>query len=154
MTDIKYCLAASADLQAIHALLTDCGLPAQGIELLAGNCIVGKTGTTLVGTISLEPFRSVALMRSLAVAIDYRGCSLGRRLVGRIIDHARSMGVEQLYLLTTDAEQYFAALGFRRVERNEVPSSIQSTSQFVSICPQSAVAMTRNLGGESSPGSD
>jgi hypothetical protein len=65
-----------------------------------------------------------------------------------MVSHARLLGVERLYLLTTDAEEYFATLGFKPIERSEAPAPIQATSQFRSLCPKSAVCMARDISGE------
>ena len=114
MNGTQFSLATEGDLSAIQAWLADCRLPTDGIERLTANCIVAKADAKLVGTIALEPCGASALLRSLAVAPEYRVRSLGRNLCARMISHARMLGVERLYLLTTDAEQYFAALGFQR----------------------------------------
>src|SRR5208282_5533543 len=97
--DIKFSFATGGDLPTIQTLLTDCHLPTDGVELLTDNCIVAKADSKLVGTIALEPRGRWALLRSLAVAPDRRGCSLGRSLSAKIVSHARLLGVEQLYLL-------------------------------------------------------
>ena len=148
MKNIKYSSASGTELPAIKALLTGCQLPTDGIELLADNCLVAKDDSTLVGTVALEPYGRLALLRSLAVAPDYRGHSLGRSLFAKMVNHARLLGVERLYLLTTDAERYFATMEFKRIERTETPTQIQETSQFRSLCPKSAVCMTRDISSE------
>jgi len=148
MTEIKYGYASGADLSAIQTLLADCHLPSGGIERLTDNCLVAKVDSKLVGMVALEPYGRWALLRSLAVAPDCRGRSLGRSLCGRMVNHARLLGVVQLCLLTTDAERYFAALGFKRIERSEAPAQIQATRQFRSLCPKSAVCMARDISGE------
>jgi len=148
MTDIQYSSATSGDLPAIQALLASWRLPADGIELVGDNCLVAKVDSKLVGTVALEPYGRAALLRSLAVAPDGRGRSLGRKLCARIVSQARLLGVEELYLLTTDAERYFATLGFRRIERSETPAQIQATAQFHSLCPKSAVCMARDISAE------
>ncbi len=145
MNDIKYSPATTSDLPAIRALLSDCHLPTDGIEPLTANCILAKLDSRLVGTVALEPCGRSALLRSLAVAPGDRGHSLGRTLVARILSHARLLGIERLYLLTTDAEAYFVPLGFKRTNRSEAPAEIQATSQFRSICPKSAVCMSREI---------
>jgi mannose-6-phosphate isomerase-like protein (cupin superfamily) len=65
-----------------------------------------------------------------------------------MVSQARLLGVEQLYLLTTDAERYFATLDFKRIERSEAPAQIQATTQFRSLCPQSAVCMARDISAD------
>lgn len=148
MNRIKFDSATVEDLPAIQTLLSFCHLPTDGIEHLTDNCVVARLGSKIVGTIALEPCGQSALLRSLAVAPDRRRQALGRKLSARMVSHARLLGVERLYLLTTDAEQYFARLGFKRAERNEAPAQILATSQFRSLCPKSAVCMTRNIRSE------
>ena len=145
MKSVNYGFAKSDDLPAIQALLTDCHLPTDGIERLTENCIVARDKSRIVGTVALEPYGRWALFRSLAVAPDCRGRSLGRSLSAKMVSHARLLGIEALYLLTTDAERYFVLLGFRRIERGEAPAQIQETSQFRSVCPRSAVCMARDI---------
>lgn len=148
MQDIKFHSATEPDLPAIEALLADCHLPTDGIARLSENCLVAKIGSKIVGTVAMEPCGQSALFRSLAVAPACRGKSLGRSLSARMVSHARLLGIERLYLLTTDAERYFFKLGFKRTERSKAPAQIQSTSQFHSLCPMSAVCMTRDISGE------
>jgi len=148
MYAVTYSLATDDDLQAIQTLLAGCRLPIEGIELLTENCIAAKIESKVVGCIALEPYVRSALLRSLAVAPDCRGRSLGRNLCATMVSHARLLGVEQLYLLTTDAERYFASLGFKGIERSEAPAQIQATAQFRSLCPKSAVCMARDISAE------
>ncbi len=146
MNNITYGFATAGDLAAIRALLVDCGLPSEDLEQVAGHCIAAKLGSEVVGSVALEPYGRSGLLRSLAVAPAWRGRSLGRTLYSRMAAHARLLGLEELYLLTTDAERYFAGLGFRRIERSEAPAEIQTTSQFRSLCPASAACMRREIG--------
>jgi amino-acid N-acetyltransferase len=148
MTDIRYSAATGSDLPAIQALLADCHLPVDGLESLAENSLMAKMDSRLVGTVSLEPYGRSALLRSLAVARDCRGRSLGQSLCARMVSRARLLGVGQLYLLTADAERYFTALNFKRIQWSEAPTQIQATSQFRSVCPKSAVCMARDISDE------
>ena len=50
-----------------------------------------------------------------------------------------------LYLLTTTAERYFPKFGFERIERAEVPLSVQTSIEFTSACPSSATVMRKQL---------
>jgi amino-acid N-acetyltransferase len=145
MQDIEYSFATGTDLPVIEALLTDRHLPTDGIGLLLDNCLVARFDSKIVGTAALEPYGRAALLRSLAVAPEWGGRSLGRSLTARMVSHARLLGVERLYLLTTYAEQYFARLGFQRTERSGAPAPIQATSQFRLLCPKSAVCMARDI---------
>jgi N-acetylglutamate synthase-like GNAT family acetyltransferase len=51
--------------------------------------------------------------------------------------------VRQFYLLTTTAEAFFARRGFRKIARQSVPAAIGDTREFKSLCPSSAICMTR-----------
>jgi GNAT superfamily N-acetyltransferase len=74
-------------------VLADCHLSADGIELLTGNCLVARHDSKIVGTVALEPCGQSALLRSLAVAPDCRGHSIGRSLVARMVSQARLLGI-------------------------------------------------------------
>jgi amino-acid N-acetyltransferase len=82
-------------------------------------------------------------LRSLVVAPALRGHSLGDQLVRRLAAEARRKGVERFYLLTTTAEVFFAKRGFRKIARQAVPEAIAASREFNSLCPVSAVCMTR-----------
>jgi amino-acid N-acetyltransferase len=58
---------------------------------------------------------------------------------------AKEHGVRRLYLLTTDAQRFFARLGFVVVDREALPPEVRETAQFRELCPQSAIAMVREL---------
>ncbi|MCI0517368.1 MAG: hypothetical protein L0Y45_06000 [Woeseiaceae bacterium] len=54
-------------------------------------------------------------------------------------------GVRQLWLLTTGAEHYFEKLGFLAASRALAPPEIRQTTEFTSLCPDSAVLMSKSL---------
>jgi len=137
--------ARPGDAAAIAALLEACGLPSEDVAPLLPGFIVARDGERIVGTIGLEAFGRIGLLRSLAVSPDHRGRGLGRELTRRLIEQARAAGIERLYLLTTSAADFFAAAAFAIVERGSVPAPIATSRQFQSLCPASAVCMTREL---------
>jgi amino-acid N-acetyltransferase len=81
------------------------------------------------------------LLRS--VAVDEQGRGTGRALVDAAIRFARDRGIRTMYLLTTTAEEYFLTCGFERVTRADVPVGVQSSLEFTSACPASAIVMRR-----------
>ncbi len=97
------------------------------------------------GLVGLEIFGTDALLRSLAVAASARTQGLGAGLVKRAEEHASAQGVRAIYLLTMTAAIFFERRGYRRVERNQAPPSIQSTREFSSLCPTSSAFMTKQL---------
>jgi quercetin dioxygenase-like cupin family protein len=54
---------------------------------------------------------------------------------------SRQYGINNLHLLTTTAEKFFASPGFSVVPRDEAPASMKATSEFSSICPSSSTYM-------------
>ena len=58
---------------------------------------------------------------------------------------ASARQVRRLFLLTTDAQQFFLGLGFATVERDSLPAEIRATAQFRDLCLQTALPMARDL---------
>jgi SAM-dependent methyltransferase len=48
-----------------------------------------------------------------------------------------------VYLLTTTTPQYFRTLGFQDTDRASVPDALKKSSEFASICPQSATCLVK-----------
>jgi len=144
--------ATSRDLPAIEQLLTQSGLPTDGVaEILraeSGELFVAESmgdEPQLVGVAGLEICCDDALLRSVAVHPEWRKHGVGRDLVQSIVDLAESRGFPALYLLTMTAERYFPRFGFARIERAAVPKGIAESVQFTSACPASATAMVKAL---------
>ena len=95
--------------------------------------------------IGLEPYGSVALLRSLAVAPAWQGRGLGSALLAHAEQAARQRGIAALYLLTTTAAAFFARRGYVRLPREAAPPVLQQTAEFAALCPASAVCMTKTL---------
>lgn len=98
------------------------------------------------GVVGLELLGDAALLRSLAVVAEARGAGYGRALVVAAERHAAGLGVRSVYLLTTTAADFFARLGYRRVERESAPTAVQGTREFAALCPASATCMVKQLG--------
>ncbi len=97
------------------------------------------------GVVGLEVHGDDALLRSLAVGLRARGRGCARALVARAERYAREHGVRRIYLLTTTAADFFARLGYKRVEREKAPGSIRATSEFSALCPVSSVLVLKEL---------
>ena len=134
--------AAVSDWPAIEALLRESGLPVTGARDNLDDFIVAGPDQVL-GCVGLERYGSTGLLRSLAVSPAERGNGVGRALVDACLSHARASGITTLVLLTETAEPFFARLGFRRVDRTEVPDAVRASAEFRGACPASAVAMLR-----------
>ena len=137
--------ARNEDLAAVEQLLTASGLPADGVADALCTFIVAESDEQIVGVVGLEICCEHALLRSTAVAPEWRDRGLGRQLVERIIAEAEARNISALYLLTTTAERYFPTFGFVKTTRDAVPEPVQRTGEFVSACPASATVMCLTL---------
>lgn len=141
--------ATNADLSDVLALLRRCELLETGVGDAIASFFVARSATTLVGCAGLERYGSFGLLRSVAVAAPTRENGLGTKLVESICNTARAKGLLKLFLLTTTAEHFFERRGFRRVERSTVPPEVAESWEFRAGCPQTAVAMSFELGDHS-----
>ncbi len=137
-------IGSAGPLAEIKPLLDACHLPTEDIRPDA-LFVVARAGTELCGTAGLEVFGASALLRSVAVQPAWRGRGIARVLCDEVLRRASAMQVRRVFLLTTDAQKFFRGLGFATIERDAVPAEIRATAQFRELCPQTAVAMARDL---------
>ena len=142
--EAKVRAARVGDLPAIEHLLTASHLPLAGVAEALPGFVVAESGGAIIGTAALEACCDYALLRSVAVAPEWRSRGLGRALVTRVIADAEARGLRALYLLTTTAEHYFPSFGFQEITREEVPVDVRATEEFQRACPASAVVMCRH----------
>ena len=132
--------AGPRDLEAVRALLRAAELPIDGVEEQFGpRYVVAEVGGELAGAAGVEVYGGDGLLRSVVVAPSHRGTGLGKALVADRLAWARREDLAALYLLTTTAADFFARLGFERVEREGVPPAIRASGEFASVCPSTAV---------------
>lgn len=86
---------------------------------------VALEGETLLGSASLidndmDTRKDLwPWLASVYVAPEYRDRGVGSALVQRVVDEARALGVETLYLFTPDRESLYARMGWKVIERTE-----------------------------------
>jgi N-acetylglutamate synthase-like GNAT family acetyltransferase len=138
--------ARASELPTILALLESARLPTADIVGVDQPEIwVSEERDRVVGVVALERFGSEALLRSLAVAPDYRGRGLGQALVACAEECARAGNVSRLVLLTETAERFFRDLGYSALDRRSVSDGLQQSAEFSSLCPASASCMSKML---------
>ncbi len=137
--------AAAADHGAITALLAAHALPTEDLAAAEVKFFVARSGEHLVGVAGRQAAGAFGLLRSVAVAPEWRGRGLAAQLVQEVEADAAARGVRQLYLLTTTAEAYFSQRGYSRVERASAPAEIQATGEFAHLCPETSVCLTKVL---------
>jgi amino-acid N-acetyltransferase len=139
--------ATARDWSAIERLLTDSGLPLDGVRDQIDRFIVAEENGAIAGCAALERYGEIALLRSVAVDSRFRGRRFGERLVSQMIAIARRDRIESLFLLTTTAAEWFPRFGFRSIVRDLAPADLSESSEFRGACPASAVLMTLDLHG-------
>jgi amino-acid N-acetyltransferase len=97
------------------------------------------------GVVGLEVYDEGALLRSLAVSPKSRGNGYGKELVAQAERYAQSLGVREVYLLTTTAAEFFERLGYKRTNRESAPEAIRRTEEFSALCPSTSAFMVKTL---------
>ena len=137
-------VGTASDLGEVKTLLAACQLPTEDIrpDTLF---MAARRREQLCGVAGVEAFGPAGLLRSVAVHPAWRRKGIAGALCEAIMHEARQRGVQQLFLLTTDADRFFAKLGFAAVDRAALPDEVRATAQFRELCPQTAIAMARAL---------
>jgi amino-acid N-acetyltransferase len=150
---LKIRKARKSDLPAVEELLSASKLPLDGVREHFADFIVAEDDNRIQGVVGIEKYESVGLLRSAAVSPERRGIGIGGRLVEQVLERAEEAGIDELYLLTTTAENYFPRFGFAPTTREAVPNSLQSSAEFQGACPDTAIVMKRRLGTIRGPSS-
>ncbi|GAB3940471.1 hypothetical protein GCM10028805_02330 [Spirosoma harenae] len=138
--------AAHTDqLPALIQLLSDNKLPTDDLPAGLPYFWLAFDNDKLIGSVGIEVYSSIGLLRSVCVSSNYRNQRIAERLYELAIQEARRQRINDVYLLTTTADGYFERLGFSRIARASAPEPIQQTAQFGSLCPSSAVVMKQTV---------
>jgi amino-acid N-acetyltransferase len=140
--------ASPRDLPQVRTLLGRHDLPLDGVAESVQAMVVARDNSQVVGVAALELYPDGALLRSVAVDPAFHGQRLGHRLTEAALQVARDKHIETVYLLTTTAERFFPKFGFQPITRADVPASVQTSVEFRSACPASAVVMRKRLTAE------
>ena len=145
-TDIEIRPAQASDLAVAKAWLSAEHLPIDDLTVdHMDTFIVATQAGKPVGMIGIEKFGNVGLLRSLVVDEAGRGAGLGERLVAALESTARSEHIDELWLLTIDADAFFTRHGYVVVERDHASEAIRDTAEFSTLCPGDAVLMCKHL---------
>lgn len=132
-----------ATREQIRNLLSHAGLPLVGLEETEFYGHFGARGE-LVGVVGMEKWNRMGLLRSLAVWQQYRGKGIGRTLVKHILASLEG-SVEEVYLFTENAEEFFRGLGFAQIPLSRVPRQILSSALVSRHCLERAAPMLIRL---------
>ncbi|MEP7326864.1 MAG: arsenic resistance N-acetyltransferase ArsN2 [Gemmatimonadota bacterium] len=134
--------AAAGDHRGLLSLLTEAGLPVEGVpESLEGFLVAETADGTIVGAAGIETHGHQGLLRSVVVSPALRGTGLGQALTEHALARARNSGLIDLYLLTTTAERFFPRFGFEPISRDRIRGAVLASAEFQGACPSTAVIM-------------
>ena len=133
--------ATVTDRPLIQLWLEQHRLPTEDLSDIFNSLYVGIQGDEVVGVGGIERHGADGLLRSLVIAPSMQRQGYGQQLCRQLIMQAQRDGIQTLYLLTNTAPLFFAQLGFQRIERQSAPITMQQTTEFKSLCPDSAICM-------------
>jgi amino-acid N-acetyltransferase len=133
------------DADEILRLLEEHHIPLDDLEKHLATTLVVRLDGSVVGSAALEVYPDGALLRSVAVAPELQGQGLGHTLTDAALRLAQHLNLPAIYLLTTTAERYFPTFGLERIARVDVPATVQTSIEFTSACPSSAIVMRKTL---------
>jgi amino-acid N-acetyltransferase len=125
--------AMPGDVRAILDLVEAVHLPSEGIAAAMEYFWVARAGEHIVGTVGLEVYDDMALLRSLAVTPARQHTGLGRALTETALSYLTTRQFRAVSLLTITAEEFFARHGFCLVARDAVPTSVQQSVEFQGV---------------------
>jgi amino-acid N-acetyltransferase len=128
------------DQKTIHSLLLGYKLPLDGLEETELWVLQLSSGE-IAGVAGLELYGDQGLLRSVAVADGMHNRGYGAALASYVIGEARKSRVQDLFLLTTTAPEFFKKLGFKEESREKVVGGIGDSVEFKSACPKTAILM-------------
>ncbi|MDJ0783893.1 MAG: arsenic resistance N-acetyltransferase ArsN2 [Desulfosarcinaceae bacterium] len=135
-------------LAAVRRLLAAADLPTADITAhQLAHFLFCRSAGEIIGIVGIEPYGSIGMLRSLAVADSWRGRGHGTALVAAAEARALQTGIDTLYLLTLTAETFFRRHGYATLPRQQAPAAIQKTPEFTGLCPATAVLMGKRLSG-------
>jgi N-acetylglutamate synthase-like GNAT family acetyltransferase len=137
--------AGASDWPAVEALLLANQLPTDGAQTHLSTYLLATSHDEVVGCAGAEVYGHVALLRSVAVAPGLHKQGIGRLLVERLLQEARSRDIATLYLLTVTAPEYFAQYGFKRIKIEDAPPALKASAEFQGACPACAALMALAL---------
>ena len=147
----EFRVANEEDFPAVRGLLASNGLVYEDLtseHLHLFLLLVAPDDPTVLQAVGgLEAFSGSedGLLRSVAVHPELRGQGVGKCLVATLETWAREKGIRRLWLLTTTAEAFFRRLEYRKTERVQAPAVVQQSAEFKSLCPASAVCLSKRL---------
>ncbi len=143
---ITYSFAGPADKSQIRGLLSACELPTLYLHKHLKSFMVARAEKKIIGVVGIEVYGRTGLFRSLCVDQTYRGRGIAKMLNKKLLTYARLWKIDRLYLFTWRAEKFASKLGFRKIDKKQIPKTIRSTWQFrKSLSYPSVICMMKRI---------
>lgn len=129
--ELKVKQVSKRGLSDLRIILLAEGLPVETILTAPIHFFEVETANgARIGWGGLEIYDNNAVLRSVVVKSVLRGTGAGKILVETLINEAKKLGIKKLWLLTNNAENFFAKMGFGHAIRFEAPKKIQECEEF------------------------
>ncbi len=123
--------ARISDIKAVHNLINQLAkkdemLPRSLNELYENirDYFICEDNGKIIGTAAIHIlWEDLAEVRSVAVAKEYQRLGIGKKLVGRCLREAKTIGVKQVFALTYHPD-FFNKMGFRDIDKTGLPQKI------------------------------
>jgi len=125
--------ALPGEVGTILDLVRAVQLPPEGMAETIAYFWVAREGGRIVGTVGLEVYDDLALLRSHAVTPSRQHTGLGRALTETALAYLIARQFRAVYPLSTTAEAFFARHGFHLLAPDEVPASVQRSVEFQGV---------------------
>jgi amino-acid N-acetyltransferase len=140
--------ATRSDWPSIESLLKKERLPTDDLTPSKSadfHVAVDSNTGEVVAAVAVEQLGATGLFRSLVVKNQYRSDGLGGQMTRTAMSSARRRGINELWLLTNDADGFFEKYGFVKRLREDAPDSVRKCREFAELCPASAILMSSRL---------
>jgi amino-acid N-acetyltransferase len=137
--------AAAEDFSSVCALLESEQLPVSDLRKDMEHFFLAIVGDTTVGSIGLDPYGTSGLLRSMIVLPEFRKMGIAAHLVETLETHAKRQSINELFLITNTAEHFFSKMGFRKIQRDQLPDNVASSAEFNGLCPTSSSIMKKSI---------
>lgn len=134
-----------SDQPQIIELLNDENLPTEDLQIAPVHFFGIKNKGILAAIGALEIYKNNAILRSVVVKNEFHGKGFGKRMTQIMENRASQLGINQLFLLTTTAPEYFQRLDYHLCDRSSCPEEIQQSAEFKTLCPSSAICLNKSL---------
>lgn len=140
--------AGPDDAGPVRKLLEEVGLRSEGVEDRLEDTVVSggdpRSGE-IDATACVQHEDGFGILRSVAVRKPLQGKNLGLLAVAEAMARARAAGIRHVSLFTDTAPGFFERLGFRVVDRREMPEPVRNSVHAAEECAATATAMVRSL---------